>query len=398
MVRSQVRQHKHKVCVVTTSRADYGIYRSVLAALAGSDAIDLSLIVGGTHLEDRFGHTVDAIERDGYAIAARVASVPDADQDVDIAVTMGEATSGFARALNTIRPDLLMVLGDRYEMFCAALAALPLRIPVAHIHGGEETEGAMDNSLRHAMTKLSHLHLCSTELAAERIRAMGEDPSRIIVTGAPALDSILAIPRLSRAELTESLAVPNRDFLLMTHHPETLRPEATLAEFDRLWDVVENFCQDRGLMCLMTLSNADTMGQSLNDRLDAIARDTDFVFLTHSMGASRYYSAMAEARLMVGNSSSGIIEAASVGCPVVNIGDRQRGREQSANTIDAPLDPKAIRTALEMVDSDQFRADMSNKANVYGDGTSGVRICDAVLAFLNDAPGVAKTFRLGGAQ
>lgn len=388
----------HKVCVVTTSRADYGIYRSVLSALSDCAAINLSLIVGGSHLDARFGHTVKAIEADGHTIAARVPCVPEGDSDADIAAVMGVATTGFAKALDRVRPDLMVVLGDRYEMFCAALAALPLRIPVAHIHGGEETEGAMDNSLRHAMTKLSHLHLCSTELAARRILSMGEDPVRVIVSGAPALDSIQSIPRMSRSDLTESLDVPDRDFLLMTHHPETLRPEATLAEFDLLWGEVDRYCRDHDLMCLMTLSNADTMGQSLNDRLEATARDNGFVFLTHSMGATRYYSAMAEARMMIGNSSSGIIEAASVGCPVVNVGDRQLGREQSDNTIVAPLDAAAIRAAMERAGSDAFRATTKSTTNVYGDGKAGVRIRDAVMKFLSDAPGVAKSFHMGDAS
>lgn len=382
------------VCVVTTSRADYGIYRSVLIALSEIESIDLSLIVGGMHLDPRFGLTVEAIERDGYCIAARVASVPSGDSDLDIAMTMGASVKGFATALDTLRPDMIIVLGDRYEMFAAALAALPLRIPVAHIHGGEETEGAMDNSLRHAMTKLSHLHLCSTELAARRIRSMGEPADRVIVTGAPALDSISSIPRLNRSALTTSLGVTDQDFVLMTHHPETLRPESTLAEFDLLWAEVDQYCRDENLICLLTLSNADTMGQSLNDRLAEVSESNDHVFLTHSMGAARYYSAMALARLMVGNSSSGIIEAASTGCPVVNIGDRQRGRECSENTLSVPLEPEAIRAALRKAGTAEFRAMAQNVDNVYGNGTSGAQISEAVLAFLRADPSVSKAFIL----
>lgn len=393
-----MKNDRKNICVVTTSRADYGIYQSVLRALSESAGINLSLIVGGTHLDVRFGHTVDVIEADGYFIAARVQSVPEGDSDIDIAKSMGIATTGYGKALGKLRPDLIIVLGDRYEMFCAALAALPLCIPVAHIHGGEETEGAMDNSLRHAMTKLAHLHLCSTELAARRIRMMGESPDRVIVSGAPALDSIRSMPRLTRSDLAHSLGVPDHDFILLTYHPETLRPEATLLEFDILWGEVENYCRLHHLICLMTLSNADTFGQRLNERLYAIARKSDFAFLTPSMGATRYYSAMSAARMMVGNSSSGIIESASVGCPVVNVGFRQSGREQSANTISVPLNAAAIRKAMDKAGSKSFRARAKLAINIYGDGMAGVRILDAITKFLADTPSVSKSFLLPDAQ
>jgi len=380
----------YKVIVVTTSRADYGIYTSVLERFEAEPKIDLSLIVGGTHLSPDFGMTVNVIENDGFQIAAKVDCVPIDDQDISIAETMGQAVTGFAKALNVLRPDMLIVLGDRYEMHSAALAALPLRIPVAHIHGGEETEGAMDNSLRHSITKLSHLHLCSTALAASRVMAMGEDAQCVSVSGAPALDSILACEPLSRAEWAKSLGVPDRDFLLLTYHPVTLTPEKTLDDFDAVWRAVKAFDG----MCVITLSNADTCGRQLNDRLTQLAHDNDDVFLVNSMGALRYYSAMHHAKMMVGNSSSGIIEAASFGLPVINIGDRQKGREISPNVLQVPTDTSAIQSAMKEAQTPLFQKVCAKRVNVYGDGHAAAHIVAAVLEFLQSERGVRKHFSL----
>ena len=378
----------HRVCVLTTSRADYGIYRSVLDWLQAESSIDLQLAVGGMHLSDAHGSSVDRIESDGYAIAARVPSMPTDDSDLAVADAMAAATSGFARALSDIRPDIALVLGDRYEMHAGALAALPLRIPVAHIHGGDETEGAIDNSLRHSITKLSHLHFPATDLAATRIRLMGEPPERVHVVGAPALDSIAAHTPIPRAELLESVGMADTPFLLLTYHPETADGADPVPTFDTLLPAI----LDAGLPVLASMSNADRGGAELNTRFAEVAKEHPAFTLVPNLGAHRYYSAMHHAALMVGNSSSGIVEAASFHLPVVNIGDRQLGRERSPNTLDIPSDSEALRTALTHALSPDFRNSLVDAPNVYGDGRAAPRIGEALLTFLRAAPGIRKRF------
>ena len=380
----------HKVFVVTTSRADYGIYASLLHELDADPAIDLGIVVGGSHLSDAYGMTVNAIEKDGYNIVARVPCVPQNDSDEAIAVTMGEAQIGFSEALAAARPDMIIVLGDRYEMHSAALAALPLRIPVAHIHGGEETEGAFDNSLRHSMTKLSHLHLCSTQLAGRRIKAMGEDPAHVHVTGAPALDAIIHGERMSRTDWGARFGVPAGDFALLTYHPVTLSPEETIPDFDKVWKAVN----DCGKTLVISLSNADTAGMGLNAHLAAIAAKRDDVCLVNNMGALGYYSAMHHADFMIGNSSSGIIEAASFGLPVINVGDRQKGRETSPNVIQVETETAAITQAVTKAQSDAFREICAANHNVYGQGDAAQKITAALHAFFKTGGSIRKPFHL----
>jgi len=378
------------ISVITTSRADYGIYASLLTALKADPNITLSLIVGGSHLSDDYGMTVNVIEKDGYRIAARVPCIPDGDSDMAIAVTMGEAQIGFSKALAAARPDMIIVLGDRYEMHSAVLAALPLRIPVAHIHGGEETEGAFDNSLRHSMTKLSHLHLCSTELAGNRIKAMGENPNHVHIVGAPALDTIINGGHMNRTTWGDRFDVPAGEFALLTYHPVTLSPEHTIQDFNTVWEAVK----DCGKTIVISLSNADTSGKSLNAHLSKIAQSHDNVRLVNNMGAHGYYSAMHHANFMVGNSSSGIIEAASFGLPVINIGDRQKGRETSNNVIQTALQTDDIRKAVTKALSPEFRKICMQNENIYGQGDAAKKILTAIHGFFDTGGTIRKPFHL----
>ena len=383
---------KFNIAVVTTSRADYGIYASLLKELEASAKIDLSLIVGGMHLAPQFGMTVEMIEKDGYNIAARVPCMGEGDDDIAIANSMGVAVSGFAKALNELRPELIVVLGDRYEMHASALAALPFRIPIAHIHGGEETEGAIDNALRHSMTKLSHVHFCSTELAASRIRAMGENPDYITVCGAPALDTILSTQTMTRGEWCKRFDVPEDEFVLLTYHPVTLSPGQTLQDFEQVWQAMNA----TGMNIVLTLSNADTSGQTLNARLRALAEEHAHVTLVENMGAHGYYSAMKHAKVMVGNSSSGIIEAASFGLAVINVGDRQKGREVSPNVIQTDTDSASILEGLRRAAAPEFQKECAKAENVYGDGQAAGRIKFGLIKFLDSGANVRKSFYMGG--
>ncbi|MBR9824357.1 MAG: UDP-N-acetylglucosamine 2-epimerase (hydrolyzing) [Alphaproteobacteria bacterium] len=382
--------------VITTSRADFGIYRSVLEALAAAPDMDYGLFVSGMHLSPEFGLTAKLVEESGHPVWDNVEGLMSSDSEVGIAKSMGLTTLGFADAFARRRPDALIILGDRFEMHAAALAALPFRIPLAHIHGGEETEGAIDNVLRHSLTKLSNIHFPATELSARRIRAMGEGADRVVVSGAPALDGLEKIPFLSRDELARRFNLPEvGPFILATYHPVTLEPERSFAELDALWQAV----RDDPEPIVFTRANADTAGRAVNQKLEAfVSERPDRTYLVGTMGAQGYFSAMRAASVMVGNSSSGILEAASFDLPVVNIGDRQSGRERSTNVIDVNGDEAAIRAALAEARSPTLQARAKASKNVYGDGNAASRIVAGLRTFLEADHGVAKAFSLSEGQ
>ncbi|MEO1040295.1 MAG: UDP-N-acetylglucosamine 2-epimerase [Pseudomonadota bacterium] len=378
-----------RIGVVTTSRADFGIYRAVFDALKAR-GLDFGVYVAGMHAAPEFGRTETEITRAGLPVIDRLETLIASDTESGVAASIGLGVSAFGYSFTRFKPELLIVLGDRFEMHAAALAALPFRIPVAHIHGGEETEGAIDNALRHSMTKLSHLHFCSTELSARRLRAMGEPSDRVIVSGAPALDAIQTSSPLSAEEMAERFSVPAGDYVLVTFHPETLAEDGAVEAADTLLGALDRF----GAPVVLTGSNADPAGRALSARFRDHAAGSDAAVFVESFGAPGYYTAMRRARVMVGNSSSGIIEAAGFGLPVVNIGDRQKGRERSANTIDVAATPDAILDGLRRADDAAFRARARTADNVYGDGETGPRIAAGVEAFLQAAPGVRKRFVL----
>lgn len=377
------------VVVLTTSRADFSIYQPVLRALDAHPDIAPSLLVTGMHMSEDFGYTFTEVEKSGWPIAASFDCLADGDAAENIGESMGRATIGAADALADIDADMLMVLGDRFEMAAAALAAVPRGQPICHLHGGEETEGAMDNVLRHMLTKISHLHCCATELAASRIRQMGEAPERVIVSGAPALDNIAAVPRLTRAELAEQFGLPAKgDFALITYHPVTLDLEATAAEIEALFETI----RETGIKCVFTAANADTAGRALNAKIEKFVAETPGQMLIGHMGAKGYYSAMEEAAMMIGNSSSGILEAASFGLPVVNIGDRQKGREVSPNVIQAAGTVSELTAAISKAQSADCKSLCKARENVYGDGQAADRIVGAVAGFLESGTGPRKAF------
>ena len=377
------------VVVLTTSRADFSIYQPVLRALDAHPNITPSLLVTGMHMSEDFGYTFTEVEKSGWPIAANFECLADGDAAENIGESMGRATIGAADALAEIEADMLMVLGDRFEMAAAALAAVPRGLPICHLHGGEETEGAMDNVLRHMLTKISHLHCCATELAASRIRQMGEAPERVIVSGAPALDNIAAVPKLKRAELAEQFGLPEKgDFALITYHPVTLDLDSTAAEIEALFETI----RETGLKCVFTAANADTAGRALNAKIEKFVAETPGQMLIGHMGAKGYYSAMEEAAMMIGNSSSGILEAASFGLPVVNIGDRQKGREVSPNVIQAKGSVSALTDAILKARSPEFISRCAARENVYGDGKAADKIVAAVASFLESGAGPRKAF------
>jgi UDP-hydrolysing UDP-N-acetyl-D-glucosamine 2-epimerase len=365
--------------VVSVSRSDYGHLRPVLAAIRSAPDLALRLFVGGMHLAPAFGLTVREIETDGWSVAERVEMLDGDDSPEGVARAIGRGTAGFARAYARQRPSLLLLLGDRFEMLAAATAALPFGLPVAHLHGGEVTEGAMDNQIRHAITKLAHLHLTSAEEHTRRILAMGEEAWRVHTVGAPGLDRFRGMMLLSRAELARQLGLPSEGrWLLVTFPPVTLEDARTGEHIDELLAALDKV--DAALA--ITYPNADTGGRLIIDRLEEFAARRPRARLVPSLGEQAYVSLLRHADAMVGNSSSGLIEAPSFGLPVVNIGSRQRGRLRGPNVIDVGEHRDEILAAIARALAPGLKERLAAVPNPYGDGQAAPRI----LRVLRETP------------
>ncbi len=376
--------------VVTVGRSDYGIYQPVLRAIAAHPELRLQMLVSGTHLSSEFGMTVAAIEADGFVIGDRIDMLLSSDSPEGIAKSMGLGTIGFAQAFARSRPDLLVVLGDRFDMFVAALAALPFRIPVAHIHGGELTRGAIDDSLRHAMTKLSHLHFVSTAEYGRRVAQLGEEPWRIVVCGAPALDQVGTVPNLSPGAWTAAYGAPvDPPPLLVTFHPVTLEYEQVAHQVDELLAAVDA----ADLPAIFTQPNADTGRREVSRAIDAFVATHPRTRRIDNLGMTGYFSLMKLAAAMVGNSSSGLIEAPSFALPVVNIGTRQSGRVRSANVIDVACSRDAILDGIRRATAPGFRASLAGIANPYGDGHAADAIVRHIATVALDERLTVKVFQ-----
>ncbi|HQO19646.1 MAG TPA: UDP-N-acetylglucosamine 2-epimerase [Acidobacteriota bacterium] len=364
-----------KIGIVTTSRADFGLYRPIIREIEKKRSLDYFLIVTGSHMSKKYGFTLTDIENEGFRIAERGRIFSYSDTAESTAKSMAKSIGFYAGAFVRQKPDLLMVLGDRFEMFCASLAALPFNIPVAHIHGGEVTEGAMDDSLRHAMTKLSHIHFTATEEYRQRVIQLGEDPEMVITSGAPSLDNLKNEKLLAASEIKTATGFdPSEPFILATLHPETVggvsNSEMALAFFAAL--------EDSGKKVLVTMPNADPGANEIREIIKKITTGNRRFFIFENLGTRLYFSMMKHASAMAGNSSSGIIEAASFGLPVVNVGDRQKGRVRGKNIVDVPPDKKAISVALKKVAHKDFRKSLIGMKNPYGDGESASVIVSAL--------------------
>lgn len=360
-----------QIAVVTGSRADYGIYSPILRRLRDEPPIALSLLVTGAHLSKEFGLTVQTIEADGFDIAERIDMEVGPDTPEAIARSTALALRGFAAAFARRRPDLLLVLGDRLEMLAAATASLPFNIPIAHIHGGEATEGAIDDAVRHALTKLSHLHFAALDVYADRIVQMGESPWRVTVSGAPGLDHLREFTPLSRAELERECGVRVADTtLIVTYHPVTLEYGQTASQVAQLLAAL----REVGAPVVFTFPNADTGSRVVIEAVRRYVNETGNAQLAVSLGTRAYLSLMSHAAAMVGNSSSGILEAASFRLPVVNVGTRQQGRVRGKNVLDVGDTRADVAAAIRTALSPEFRASLRDLVNPYGDGHAAERI------------------------
>ena len=376
--------------LVTTGRADYGIYNPVLKLIKADPELNLHLIVSGMHLSPEFGLTVRDIEADGYEIGDKIETLLSSDSPEGISKSMGMALIGYSQAFARSQIDLLVVLGDRFEMHAAALAALPFKIPVVHIHGGEITQGAMDDALRHSITKLSHIHFVATHKFADRVIQLGEEPWRVTVTGAPSLDNLQLLDLLDRQVVAEKygLELVPGPFLLVTFHPVTLEYENTEWQTKELLRALDKV----GLPCIFTMPNADTHGRIIRKLIQEYTDSHPKTQAIENLGTQGYFSLMNLASAMVGNSSSGIVEAASFELPVVNIGSRQLGRESGKNVIHVGYQSEEIQGAVQKAIRPGFRSSLSGMENPYGSGYAAVKIVQKLKSIKIDQNLVMKKF------
>jgi UDP-hydrolysing UDP-N-acetyl-D-glucosamine 2-epimerase len=355
---------KRKIAVITTSRADYGHLYWPLRDLSDNENVDLKIIALGSHLSPEFGNTFQEIVNDGFAIDFRIECLLSSDTDVAMAKTIGVATLGLADLFGQMRPDLLLLIADRYEMLAPASVALALRIPIAHIEGGEISEGAIDDAVRNALTKMSHIHFTSTPAARERVIRMGEEEWRVHRAGAPSLDNIRRRTLLSREQVEERLTLDfRRPTVLVVYHPMTIARD-TLQEADAVFGALENLT-DEILFCY---PNADAGSRALIDRTRVFISRRGHGKIFTNLDSVTYLSLLRQVDLLVGNSSSGIMESASFALPTVNVGLRQQGRERAQNVLDADADPGAILAAVSMARTPEFRRSLQGMVNPYGEG------------------------------
>ena len=376
---------KRTIAVVTSSRADYSHLYWPLKDLAAHPDVDLKLIVLAAHLSPQFGSTVHEIERDGFSIAARIECLLSSDTDTGMAKTLGLAVLGLTDTLAQMRPDLLLLIADRYEMLAPASVALTLRIPIAHIEGGEISEGAIDDAVRNALTKLAHLHFTSTPAARARVISMGEEPWRVHRAGAPSLDHLRRSTLLTRAQLEAVLGVTlTGQITVVAYHPVTLLHDTT-AEAEALFAALEQTALHTPGQILFCYPNADAGSYALMDRIQVFCTRHPNARLFVNLPAVTYWSLLREATLLLGNSSSGIMEAASFHLPVVNIGLRQRGRERGPNILDASIqegapDPAPILEQIARSTGPAFRQSLLSLENIYGDGYAAERIVEVLVS------------------
>lgn len=363
-----------RICVVTGTRAEYGLLRGLLGMLRDDPGIELQLVVTGMHLSAEFGHTYAEIEADGFAADAKVEMLLSSDTGVGIAKSIGLGVIGFADAFDRLCPDIVVLPGDRFEILAAAQAALVTRIPIAHLFGGDTTEGAFDEAIRHSITKMAHLHFVTNEISARRVCQLGEDPGFVFDVGTPAIDQIKSIKLLDRKALERELSFEFRPRnLLITFHPATLGTQSALSQFDELLAALDKVGPEVGL--IFTRPNADPEGRALITRLNDYVAHNDNARAYDSLGQLRYLSTLAQVDAMVGNSSSGLYEAPSFAVPTVNIGDRQKGRLQPSSVLNCPAEAGAIFRTLETA----FAADCSDTVNPYGDGTAARQILEQLI-------------------
>ncbi len=367
--------------MVTGSRAEYGLLRPLLFRLRNDKEISLRLVATGSHLSSAFGNTQDEIENDGFTINTRIEIPLEGDGKADMAKAAGAAIISFAEYFENDRPDLLIVLGDRYEVFAASTAAMIQGIAIAHISGGDVTEGTLDDTFRHCITKMSFLHFPGCQKSAERIIQLGESPSRVFNVGEPGVENCLSVAPMSISNLQAELGfdITGKPYSIVTFHPVTNEDSTAEEQVAELVSALENFPE---MNFIITKANADAGGRTINRIWDEQAKTHTNWLVVPSLGAERYISAMKYAEMIIGNSSSGIVEAPALKKPTINIGERQKGRMLAESIISCAPKANDIAEAMKKVSSPEFKAISKNVRNHFGDGNTSDKIMKRIKAFL----------------
>ena len=374
-----------KICVVTGTRAEYGLLYPVLKEIKSRKNLQLQLVVTTAHLSNEFGLTYRQIEKDGLFIDAKVENLLSSDTKSAVSKSAGLATILISDIFSRLNPDVVLLLGDRYESHAAATTAILMNIPLCHIHGGELTEGSIDEQIRHSITKMSYLHFCATEVYRNRIIQMGESPSRVFNTGSPGIDNIINLKLMSKGELEKNLKWNlSSQCALFTYHPNIANENSLKEDLKDIFDILSK----SNINILFTYANSDHGGSIINKAIETFCKiDINKYKVVKNLGQLRYLSAMKYADLLIGNTSSGIIEAANFSKPVVNIGDRQKGRLKGINVIDCDI--KKLRISIDIALSDNFINKCKNQKNIYGSGGSSKAIVNILSQYQG---GVRKKF------
>lgn len=368
-----------KIAVFTGTRAEYGLLYWIIKGLHESSRVELQLYVGGMHLSPEFGKTIQQIEKDGFPITERLEFLLSSDTAVGVAKSMGLALISAADSIERSKPDLLVILGDRFESMAICQAAMVAQIPIAHIHGGESTEGLIDEAVRHSITKMAHLHFTATETYRQRVIQLGEQPENVFNFGAPGIDSVRSFTLLAKKDLSDAIEfdVSGCPYMVVTYHPVTLDKNGAVDALKNVLRAIEKFPDYK---FIITYPNADTHGRALIVYLDQFKNEhPDRVLLVQSLGQFRYLSALKHCDLVIGNSSSGLIEAPTFSIPTVNIGNRQQGRISGETVIHCEENEESIQCALRLALSKEFKERCLKSKNPYGEGDCSRRIIDVLL-------------------
>lgn len=380
-----------RICIVTATRAEYGLLKPVIDKIYQSKIVELKLVVTGMHLSPEFGLTYKEIEEDGYPIDQKIEMLLSSDTPTGITKSMGVALMGFADYFSVSRPDIVVILGDRYEMLMVAVAAMIARIPIAHLHGGEKTEGAADEAIRHSITKMSQLHFTATEEYRRRVIQLGEQPERVYNVGALGVENARKVRLFDKDELEHQIGFHfTKPTIMVTYHPVTLEMLTAREQFADILSVIDNH---KEISVIFTKANADTDGRIINQMIDKyVKRNSDRCVCYTSLGQRKYLSALQYVDAVLGNSSSGLIEVPSFHIPTINIGDRQRGRVCARSVIHCSNAVQEIERALQKALSEKFRRNLAMMQNPYEKEGTSDKIVEIISNVLDNGIEMKKTF------
>lgn len=371
-----------RICIVTATRAEYGLLKNIILKLKKNSDFEVNIVATGMHLSPEFGFTYKEIEKDGLEIDEKIEILLSSDTPVSISKSMGLALISFAEYFSRKRPDIVIILGDRFEMLSVCCAAMNERIPIAHLYGGETTEGAVDESIRHSISKMSYLHFTANEEYGKRVIQLGENPERVFNVGAMGVENILNTKLLTREELEDSINYKlDRKYAIITFHSVTLEKKTSKKQFENILKVCDKY---NDMKYIFTKANCDEGGRIINSMIDDYVSKNNNAVAFESLGMVRYLSAVKYAAMVIGNSSSGIVEVPVFNVPTINIGDRQKGRLQGDTVINCKPNFADISDAIEKARSDEFKDKIKNSKNIFGDGNTSDKIVRIISEFLRN--------------